>query len=107
MIDDDAALTTVLDSCGVTEDEYIQALQTMRRKISIICKRKPNETMISPYNTVLLNLIKSNVNVQFVTGIYRLLVYVKEKGNLVKVLKESSSLNVREKLRKVELCPYQ
>ena len=33
---DDATLTNVLDSCGVTEHEYIQALETMRRKISII-----------------------------------------------------------------------
>lgn len=33
MIDnDDATLTKVLDSCGVTEDEYIQTLKTMRRR---------------------------------------------------------------------------
>ena len=73
---DDATLTNVLDSCGVTEHEYIQALETMRRKISIIFKRKPNETVISPYNTVLLNLMKSNMNLQFVTGIYGLLAYL-------------------------------
>ena len=112
MIDnDDATLTKVSGSYGVTEDAYIQTL-TVRRKISVIYKKKPNETMISPpYNTVLLNLMKSNMNLQFVTGIYGLLAYLcsymcKEKGKLDeimrKVVKESPGLNVREKLRKVE-----
>ena len=53
--DDDAAFTKV--SCGVTEYKYIQRLKTMRRKISIIYKRKPNETTISPHNTMSLNLL--------------------------------------------------
>ena len=105
--DDDATLTKVLDSCGVTEDDYIQA---MRRKISIIYKRKPNKTMISRYNTVLLNLMKSNMNLQFVTGIYGLLAYLcsymskeeRKLGEIMrKVVEESPGLNVREKLRKV------
>lgn len=52
--DDDATLTNVLSSCGVTEDGYIEE---MRRMISIIYRRKPNKTIISPYNTMLLNLI--------------------------------------------------
>ena len=69
-------LTKVLDSCVVTESEYIQALETMKRKIVIIYKTKPNETMISPYNTVLLNLMDSNMNLQFVTGICGLLTYL-------------------------------
>ena len=69
MTDDDATLTKVLDRCVVTEDKYIQALETMRRNISIIYKTKPNETMINPYNTVLLDLMKSNMNFQFVTAV--------------------------------------
>ena len=74
--DDDAILTKVLDSCGVTEDEHIQALEAMATKISIVYKRKPNETMMSLYNTVLLDLMKSNMNLQFFTVIYRLLAYL-------------------------------
>ena len=67
--------------------------------------------MISPYNTVLLDLMKSNMNLQFVTGIYGLLACLysymcKEKGKfgetMRKVVKKSPGLNVREKLRKVE-----
>ena len=102
--DDDATFNKVLDSCSVTEDKYIQALETMKRKISIIYKRKLNEMMISPHNTVLLNLIKSNMNLQFVTGIYGLLVHLcsymcKEEGKLGeimrKVAKQLPGLNER------------
>ena len=53
--DDDAAFTKV--SCGVTEYKYIQRLKTMRRKISIIYKRKPNGKLISPHNTMSLSLL--------------------------------------------------
>ena len=91
--DDDATFNKVLDSCSVTEDKYIQALETMKRKISIIYKRKLNEMMISPHNTVLLNLIKSNMNLQFVTGIYGLLVHLcsymcKEEGKLGEIMRK-------------------
>ena len=64
MIDDnDATLTKALDSYwgGVHSD-----IRTMRRKISVIYKRKPNEMMTILYNTVSLNLMKSNMNLQFV-----------------------------------------
>ena len=47
--DDDTILTKVLDSCSVTEDKYIQGLETMGRKISIIYKGKLNETIILCY----------------------------------------------------------
>ena len=59
--DDDTTLTKVWDNFGVTEDVYIHALETMRRKIVIIYGRKPNEMMISPYYTVLLNLNNMNI----------------------------------------------
>ena len=76
-IDDyDATLAKVLDSCGVTEDEYTHALDVMAKKITIVYKRKPNEEFVSPYNTVLLSLMKSNMNIQFVTGVYGLLAYL-------------------------------
>ena len=45
-------------------------------KLSIHYKRKPSEKDISPNNTVILSLIKSNMNLQYVTGIYRLLTYL-------------------------------
>ena len=93
--DDDATLTNILSSCGVTEDGYIEE---MRRMISIIYRRKSSKTIISPYNTMLLNLIfikllfilcyllqiytkllnfiKFNTNLTFVTAVYGLLAYL-------------------------------
>ena len=74
--DHEAILAKVLDSCGVSEDEYSHALEVMAKKITIIYKRKPNEEYVSPYNTVLLSLMKSNMNIQFITGVYGLLAYL-------------------------------
>ena len=63
-IDDcEATLAKVLDSCGVTENEYTHALDVMAKKITIVYKRRPNEEYVSPYNTVLLSLMKSNMNI--------------------------------------------
>ena len=109
-VDDyDATLVKVLDSCGVTEDEYTNALEVMAKKVTIVYKRKPNEEFVSPYNTVLLNLMKSNMNIQFVTGVYGLLAYLtsylckpehKASELMKKAGKEASGLGLKEKLRK-------
>ena len=69
--------------------------------------------MINPYHTVLLNLMKSNLNLQFVTEIYGLLAYLcsymyKEEGKLGEIMrnvfKELPGLNVREKNAKSRKC---
>ena len=44
--------------------------------MSIIHKRKPSEVNTGPYNTVILMLLKSNMNIQFVTGVYAMLTYL-------------------------------
>ena len=47
------------------------------KKVSILYKRKPCEVNIGPYNTVILKLLKSNMNLQFVTkGVYAMLTYL-------------------------------
>ena len=63
-------LQNVLDESGITKGQYDDALEVMDNRVSIVYKRKLNEGYISPYNTVLLSLVKSNMNLQFVTGIY-------------------------------------
>ena len=40
------------------------------KNISILYKQKPHEVNIALYNTVILKLLKSNMNLQFVTGVY-------------------------------------
>ena len=106
MIDDnDATLTKALDSYwgGVHSD-----IRTMRRKISVIYKRKPNEMMTILYNTVSLNLMKSNMNLQFVKkSMYYWHIYVhifvKKKMNFVK-LKEGCRLKCERKIEKNRKC---
>ena len=65
-----------MEKCGVTEEEYHYALGCAEKKISIVYKRRPSEVNIGPYNTVILKLLKSNMNIQFVTGIYAMLTYL-------------------------------
>ena len=48
----------------------------MEKKVPILYKRKPSEVNIGPYNTVILKLLKANMNLQFVTGLYATLTYL-------------------------------
>ena len=106
----DLTLQDVLDESGVTEEQYDDALEVMNNKLSIVYKRKPNEGLISPYNTVLLSLLKSNMNLQFVTGIYGMISYLTKylckpedrmSELMKKVSKEASNHDIRAKLRKI------
>ena len=72
----DVTLEDILKSCDLSETEYNNALEDMQKKDSIIYKRRLCEKDISPYNTVILSLLKSNMNIQFVTGIYGVLKYL-------------------------------
>ena len=69
-------LQDVLDFCGLSEQKYENAMKSMQKNTSIHHKRRPNELNISPYNTVLLSLLRANMNIQFVTGVYGLLTYL-------------------------------
>ena len=35
-------------------------------------EKKPCETHVGPYNTVILKFLKTNMNIQFVSGVYAL-----------------------------------
>ena len=69
----DVTLSQILEECGVTAEQYDNALGCVEKKVSILYKRKPCEVNIGPYNTVILELFKSNMNLQFVTGVYAML----------------------------------
>ena len=86
------------------EYDFHDLLHKSDRKLSIHYKPKPNEKDISPYNTAILSLIKSNMNLRYVTDIYGLLTYLRSylckseriMGELMrKAFKESSSDVVR------------
>ena len=48
----------------------------MCEKRYLLYKQKPCEVKIGPYYTVILKLLKSNMNLQFVTGVYAMLTYL-------------------------------
>ena len=60
----------------MSEYDFYNARHKSDTKLSVHYKWKPNEKDISPYNTVILSLIKSNMNLQYVTGIYGFLTYL-------------------------------
>ena len=71
----DVTLSQILEKCGVTAEQYDVALGCMEKR-SILYKRKPCEVNIGPYNTVILQLLKANMNLQFVTVVYAMLTYL-------------------------------
>ena len=106
----DMTLTQVLQSCGISDEEYENALDTMQRSTTIHYKRNLDETHIVPYNTVLLSLLKANMNIQFVSGTYGLLTYVagymcKDDKNMSELMKKASkeadSEGIRNKLKSI------
>ena len=103
-------LSDLLAKANVTEDQYYKSLETFRRKTSIVYKRNPSETTISPYNTIILDCLKANMNIQFVVGIYGVLAYLtsylcKPEHSMSEFMKaaakEATMSGVKEKLRAI------
>ena len=72
----DVTLPQISEGFGVTAEQYDNALGCVEKKVLLLYKRKPCEVNIGPYNTVILKLLKSNINLQFVTGVYSILTYL-------------------------------
>ena len=88
-------LQDILDFCGLSEQKYENAMETIQKNTTIHHKRRPNELNISPYNTVLLSLLRANMNIQFITGVYGLLTYLtsylcKPEKTMSKLTKKAS-----------------
>ena len=64
-----------MEKCGVTAEQYHSALGCVEKRC-LYYKQKPFEVNLRPYNTVILKLIKPNMNLQFVTGVYVVLTYL-------------------------------
>ena len=69
----DVTLSQILEECGVTAEQYDNALGCVEKKGIYILLKKPCEVNIGPYNTVILKLLNANKNLQFVTGVYAIL----------------------------------
>ena len=46
------------------------------KKVSMLNKQKPCEGTIRPYNIVILKFLKSDMNLQFVTGVHAVFTYL-------------------------------
>lgn len=91
----------------MSEAEYHEALENAEKKTTVLYKSRLCEMNIVPYNTAILQLLKSNMNVQFVTGIYVMLTYLtsylcKPEHTMSELIKKASKesywRNVWEKL---------
>ena len=72
----DVTLQDLLDSCNITREQYFEVLDQVQNSLKIMYKRQPNETNIGPYNTVMLSILQSNMNIQFVINMYAVLAYI-------------------------------
>ena len=72
----DVSIKDILSECDISEDDYYDALEYVQKEVAIVYKRRPCEQNVSTYNTVVLSLMKSNMNIQFVTGHYGVLKYL-------------------------------
>ena len=101
---ENVTLDDVLSSCDVSLEQYENAMDTMQRQTTILYKRQINELNIVPYNPVILSLLKSNMNIQFVTGVYGLLSYLtaylcKPEKKMSELMKKATKEAYREDIR--------
>jgi hypothetical protein len=101
-------LEDVLLEVKVSFKDYEEALQLYCLKDKVTYKRKPNAIYISPYNTVILATLRSNMNIQFVTGVYAVLAYLTSylckpehamSELMKKTIKEAENLPPSDRLR--------
>ena len=100
----------LLKLATVSKKDYYNSLLLMKRKVTIFYKRNPSESLVSPYNTVLLKIWQANMNIQYVTGVHGVIAYLTSylcKPELYmselmkKASKEASGNGVREQLRAI------
>ena len=79
----------------VTAEQYEHALGCVGKKVSVLYKRKTCEVNIGPYDTVILKLLKSNLTLQFVTGVYAMLTYLAVSEFIKKASKEAYGKDIK------------
>ena len=104
------SLADILSHLSISHSDYESAVAYIQKRTTIMHHRTPSEVNISPYNTVILMTVKSNMNIQFVTGIYALLTYLisylcKPEHTMSELMKkaakEAGTAEVQQKMHKV------
>ncbi|XP_044594073.1 uncharacterized protein LOC123271741 [Cotesia glomerata] len=65
----------------VSDEEYIQILRSGIQRPRVFLKRQPNEKWNNAFNPFLLSILKSNMDIQFITEEYSCAAYVVEYVN--------------------------
>ena len=104
------SLGELLHKAGVTEQEYIEALEVSTNGNVVVLKREPNECYINNYNPSVMLAWQANMDIQFVLNAYACVMYVasyimkteRSMGELLKrVAAEARTDELKTQLRKV------
>ena len=65
-----------IEECGLSEDDFMKAVQTTVKTEKVFLKRKPTECRINPYMKDLLNIWRANHDIQFILDAYACAMYI-------------------------------
>ena len=75
-VDEGVDFDAFLQDVGLSESDYLKAIQTSIKTEKVFLKRAPNENRINPYIKDILNVWKGNHDVQFVLDAYACAMYI-------------------------------
>uniref|UniRef100_A0A6P7FX48 Uncharacterized protein LOC114335154 n=1 Tax=Diabrotica virgifera virgifera TaxID=50390 RepID=A0A6P7FX48_DIAVI len=68
-------------NCILTDEEYIKIIRAGINRPRVFLKREPSEKWHNPFNPFLLNVVKSNIDFQFITDEYSCAEFIVEYIN--------------------------
>ena len=89
----------LLSRLEMTEEEYINAIQSCLTKPTIFLKRDINSIRVNPYNKTLLELWRANCDIQFIFSPYECVQYVL---NYIQKSERGMSLLLRENVEELK-----
>jgi hypothetical protein len=104
-------LTTaeIFHECGITEEQYIDALKSSVKDVTVFMKRSASDIFINNYSPAILHAWQANMDIQFVSNAYACIQYVvayvtkdeREMGTLLQaVSKEAAEQSIKQQMKK-------
>ncbi|KAK3917480.1 Protein virilizer [Frankliniella fusca] len=83
----------LLHTLNIHQDEYLLAIRTSLSKPQLYLRRDPKDILISPYCKKIIDLMRSNINIQFVLDAFGAATYIidyinKSNRGMSQILKE-------------------
>ena len=75
-LEEDITFDEFLNEIGLSEDDYMKAVQTSIKNEKVFLKRKPVDNRINPYMKDLLGVWQANHDIQFVLDAYACAMYI-------------------------------